>query len=69
MQHVYTIAQAAEYLGCSQRTIRRRIADGTIKAHKIGKNGALIRIKADQLERVLTPVPAYDLDALAEEVA
>ncbi|MGV4290958.1 excisionase family DNA-binding protein [Trueperella pyogenes] len=55
----YSIKQAAELWGCSEKTIRRRIADGSIKAHRIGKSGRLIRIKADQLEKALAPLPAY----------
>lgn len=42
-----TIQRAAEYLDVTDKTIRRRIADGTLKAHRVGPR--LIRIERDSL--------------------
>jgi excisionase family DNA binding protein len=35
--HFLTTADAATVLGCSQRTVRRRVADRTLQAHRIGR--------------------------------
>jgi len=48
-----TIDQAAEYLNTSRQTIRRRIADGTLKAYRFGRE---IRIKLDDLDAMLEPI-------------
>jgi excisionase family DNA binding protein len=50
--HYLTAAEAAERLGISLRTVRRRIADGTLPAVRIG---AAVRIPASALE---APKPA-----------
>lgn len=43
-----TVAELAEWLKISERTIRRRIADGTVKAEKLfGK----MRIPTEQFEK------------------
>lgn len=51
----YSITEAADALGVSQWTIRRRIADGTIKARRFGR---LIRIDRNDLTEVGEPVTA-----------
>lgn len=43
-----SIPEAAEWLGVSPRTIRRKIADGTIKAHTLGRR--IKRIRLSDLE-------------------
>lgn len=50
-----TIAQFAEQLGVSSKTVRRRITDGTIPAIRIGR---LVRIDAADLASVGSPVHA-----------
>ena len=47
-EKLLTIAQTAEYLQCSQSTIRSRIRRGTLKAVK---NGRIVRIPESELER------------------
>jgi|LSQX01.1.fsa_nt_gb excisionase family DNA binding protein len=47
--------EAAIHAGVSVDTIRRRIADGTIPAHRLGKR--LIRIAAADLEAAFKPIP------------
>ncbi|WP_173842274.1 excisionase family DNA-binding protein [Mycobacterium terramassiliense] len=42
-----TIQRAAEYLDVTDKTIRRRIADGTLKAYRVGPR--LIRIDRESL--------------------
>jgi len=50
-----TIAEAAEWVGVSTKTIRRRIADGTIKAHTLGRR--IKRIRTSELEDAMRLMP------------
>lgn len=52
---MFTIASTAEYLGCSQDTIRRMIARGELKAYRYGKS-RLIRIDPADLDKIRKPV-------------
>lgn len=45
-----TVAQFAERLGVSERTLHRRIADGTVRVLKLGR---LVRIHPSELARLL----------------
>lgn len=58
-----SINQAAERVGVSRDTIRRRIADGTLPAHRMGPK--LIRIHPADLERLYRPVPAASGERIA----
>lgn len=49
--------QAAEYLGCSTKTIRRRIADGTLTGYKVGRTHT-IRVDQEELDTILRPIPS-----------
>ena len=49
-----TISEAAAYLGVSDKTIRRRIADGTLPAFRVG--GGTIRILAKDVEAMKVPI-------------
>ena len=52
-----TIGQVADFTGFSPKTIRRRIADGTLKAHRIGPR--CIRIERESvLELLARPMGA-----------
>ncbi|MCA1711651.1 MAG: excisionase family DNA-binding protein [Actinobacteria bacterium] len=51
-----TIAEAALRLGVSARTIRRRIADGHLRAYRFGPR--LIRLDAGEVDAVLRRIPA-----------
>lgn len=55
------IADAAAYLGCNPKTIRRRIADGTLTAYRFGPR--MLRVDLDELDRLLRPVPTAGGDA------
>lgn len=50
-----TIADAAEYAACSHKTIRRRVADGTLPAYRFGKRA--LRIDLNELDRALRKIP------------
>jgi excisionase family DNA binding protein len=50
-----SLDQAAEVMSLSVKTIRRRIADGTIPAYQCGRRP--IRIRLDELEAALHRIP------------
>lgn len=54
-----TLTEAAEYYGCCERTLRRRIADGTLPARRLGKGGRTshFRIAIEDLEMLVPRVP------------
>jgi excisionase family DNA binding protein len=39
-----TVKQAAEILGCCERTVRNEIDNGTLKAYRVGKRGIRIPV-------------------------
>lgn len=51
-----TIRQVAEYLGCSETTVRNRTRDKTLKAVRMGPR--MIRIHKDDLDMILQPYDA-----------
>ena len=50
-----SLSEAAEVMSLSVKTVRRRIADGTIPAYRCG-HGTL-RIRLDELENAMQLVP------------
>ena len=50
-----SIEAAAAIYGVTGKTIRRRIADGTITAHRVGPR--LIRVEVDELKAAFALVP------------
>lgn len=51
-----TLAEAAEVVSMSVKTIRRRIAEGSIPAYTCGHDS--LRIRLDELEDAMRRVPA-----------
>jgi excisionase family DNA binding protein len=51
-----TIRQVAEYLGCSETTVRNRTREGSLKAVRMGPR--MIRIRRDDLDEILQPYDA-----------
>jgi len=51
-----TLAEAAELMSVSVKTLRRRIADGTLPAYRCGRR--VIRVRLDDLDHVFQRVPA-----------
>jgi excisionase family DNA binding protein len=51
-----TIRQVAEYLGCSETTVRNRTREGSLKAVRMGPR--MIRIRRDDLDTILQPYDA-----------
>lgn len=50
------ITSAAEYAAVSPKTIRRRIADGSLTGYRLGRR--LIRVDLNELDELLRPVPS-----------
>ncbi len=50
-----SIAAAADRTGVSARTLRRRIADGSLRAYRLGPR--IIRLDAAEVDRLMVPVP------------
>ena len=51
-----TLAEAADLMSVSVKTLRRRIADGTIPAYRCGKK--LIRLRIEDIERLMRDIPS-----------
>ena len=51
-----TLAEAAERIGVSENTLRRRIADGSLPAVRVGPR--LIRIDRRDTDALLRPIPS-----------
>lgn len=54
------VKASAKRLGISENTLRRRIADGTLAAYRVGKATDLrapLRIRTEDLDALLTRVP------------
>lgn len=49
-----SLADAAEYLGCNQRTIRRWIGAGRLTGYRVGK---IIRVNRHELDDIMRPIP------------
>ena len=56
-----SIAEAAEYLGISTKTVRRPISAGEIKGYRIGRyTGKLIRVDLNEIDdKLMNPVGPY----------
>lgn len=57
-----TEQQAADYTGLSTRTLRKRIADGSLPACRM-RNGRGVRIKTDDVLALFVPIPTLGGDA------
>lgn len=53
-RQLVSLADAAKLLDVSVRTLRRRIADGTLPAYRVGR---LLKVNPDDLERIVRPIP------------
>lgn len=54
--NLVSLANAADQFGVSVKTLRRRIADGTIHGYRVGR---LIRVDLDELhDRLLVEIPS-----------
>jgi len=54
-KELFSVQEAAEFLGVSESTIRRYISDGRLLAYRLGDE-RLIRIKRHDLGKLLSPI-------------
>lgn len=52
-----SIADVAALYGVNEKTVRRRVADGHLKAYRLG--GKLLRFKREDVDALLTRVPTF----------
>jgi excisionase family DNA binding protein len=50
-----TLPEAADYAACSVKTLRRRIADGTLTGYRFGPRA--LRVDLNELDDALRPIP------------
>lgn len=50
-----TLAEAADRIGVSIKTLRRRISAGQLRAYRCGPR--LIRVEPNEVDRLMRPVP------------
>jgi excisionase family DNA binding protein len=50
-----TLAAAAERTGMSTRTLRRRIADGSLPAYRTGPR--IVRVSPDEVDQLMQRIP------------
>jgi excisionase family DNA binding protein len=55
LQRYASLEEAAAYLGCDARTIRRQISRGQLKGYRFGNK--TIRVDLDELDTLLKPIP------------
>lgn len=53
-----SLADAAEHVGVTTRTLRRWIAAGTLPAYRVGRR--LVRVNLEDLEDLLRQVPTVN---------
>lgn len=54
-KELFSVQEAAEFLGISKSTIYRYISNGQLLAYRLGKK-RLIRIKWQHLDKLLIPI-------------
>jgi len=54
-----TVAEAAEYLQISDRTVRRLISDGNLTVYRMGRSRRTIRVDLNEIdEQLMRPMNA-----------
>lgn len=56
-----TLAEAADHLSVTERTVRNYIARGQLTGYRVGPRA--IRVDAAELDRMLVPIPTAAGDA------
>lgn len=54
-RHYETLAAAAARTGMSTRTLRRRIADGSLPAYRTGRR--IVRVSPDEVDQLMERMP------------
>ena len=52
------LSEAADWYGVSERTLRRRIAEGKLPAYRVGPRS--IRVRAEDVAALATRIPTTD---------
>ena len=55
LRRLVALKDAAEYASVSPKTIRRRIADGTLTGYRLGPR--LLRVDLNELDAQFRPIP------------
>ena len=55
VQHFMTLAAAADRFDCSERTIRRMIANGELTGYRVGKR--LVRVDSNEVDHLARVIP------------
>ena len=50
-----SLADAAQYVDCNERTLRRKIAAGALTGYRFGR---LVRVDLDEVDAAMRPIPA-----------
>lgn len=53
-----TLKQAAEWYGVSERTLRRRISEGRLRAYRVGPRS--IRVSVEDLDELARRIPTAE---------
>lgn len=51
-----TLADAADYLGVSTKTVRRMISDRQLPAYRVGGQRGAIRLRLSEIDSALFPI-------------
>lgn len=54
-KRLVSLAEAARYWDVSPRTVRRRIADGSLRGFKIGR---LVKVDINEVDSLIRPIPS-----------
>lgn len=65
MVDLLTIEETARMLHVHQTTVRRHISQGRLRAVKVGKR---VRVRREELERFIEPVPSYSSEKAKEAI-
>jgi len=57
-RHLVSVADAAEYVGCTDKTIRRRVSEGALTAYRFGPR--MLRVDLAELDAMLRPIPTAE---------
>jgi excisionase family DNA binding protein len=57
--HYVSPAEAADYLGVNERTVRRMVSAGKLPGYRLGR---LIKVDLNEVDSVLEPIPTVRKD-------
>lgn len=57
-RRLVSLSEAADYLGVTALTVRRRIADGRLTGYRIGPK--VLRVDLNEVEALVSPIPTAE---------